>query len=187
MGRAYIGLGSNLGDGRVNLQEAWRRLGETAGVALLTLSSPYLTRPLAKPEWLASGQVVGAGMFTNAVGLVESRLPPEELLAAMQEIENGMGRDRERSVDRPVDLDLLYYDDLRLSDSDLLLPHPEIQSRRFVLMPLAELAPELLHPLLGLTSIQMLELLGAGEEDEIRRLAWLEIKDPSDFAEKTNW
>jgi 7,8-dihydro-6-hydroxymethylpterin-pyrophosphokinase len=92
----------------------------------------------------------------------------------MQEIESVMGRDRARSVDRPVDLDLLYYDDLVLSAADLLLPHPEIQARRFVLVPLAELAPDLRHPALGLTTSQMLQRLGPGDEGEIQRLAWVE-------------
>lgn len=172
MGRAYIGLGSNLGDGRGNLQDAWRRLGETAGVALLALSCPYLTKPLAKPEWLASGRMVGEGMFTNAVGSVESRLSPEELLAAMQGIENAMGRDRASSVDRTVDLDLLYYDDLAQSGSELSLPHPELQRRRFVLAPLAEIAPDHRHPLIGLTSRQMLAGLEVAAADEIQRLDW---------------
>lgn len=184
MGRAYIGLGSNLGDGRANLREAWRRLGEQPGVSLLALSSPYLTQPVAKPEWLASGRTVSEGMFTNAVGLIESRLAPSALLAVMQEIENAMGRDRARSVDRSVDLDLLYYDNLLLGGADLLLPHPEIQFRRFVLVPLAELAPDLRHPGLGLTTRQMLKRLGDGDGGEIQRLAWVERQELSDSAGK---
>jgi len=172
MARAYIGLGSNLGDGRQNLLEAWRRLGEQAGIVLLALSSPYLTRPVAKLEWLAAGRVVGDGFFTNGVGLLESRLSPEELLAVMQKIELGMGRDRAHSVDRSIDLDLLYYDDLVLSGKELSLPHPELQRRRFVLAPLAELAPDFRHPLLGLTSRQMLECLAIADTDEVKQLDW---------------
>lgn len=184
MGRAYIGLGSNLGDGRQNLLEAWRRLGEQSGVALVALSSPYLTRPVAKPEWLAAGKVPGEQLFTNGVGIVESALLPRQLLQVMQEIESAMGRERARSVDRPVDLDLLYYDDLVLSEADLLLPHPEIQARRFVLVPLAELAPELRHPALGLTTSQMLQRLGEGDEGEIQRLAWVQRQELSNSAGK---
>lgn len=184
MGRAYIGLGSNLGDGRQNLLEAWRRLGEQSGVALVALSSPYLTRPVTKPEWLAAGLLPGEQLFTNGVGIVESVLRPRQLLQVMQEIESVMGRDRARSVDRPVDLDLLYYDDLVLSEADLLLPHPEIQARRFVLVPLAELAPDLHHPTLGLTTSQMLQRLGPGAEGEIQRLAWVERQGLSDSTGK---
>jgi len=172
MARAFIGLGSNLGDGRANLREAWHRLVETAGVASLALSCPYLTRPVFKPEWSAAGKMPGEGMFTNAVGLLASSLSPEELLAVMQEIENTMGRDRARTVDRSIDLDLLYYDDLVLSGADLCLPHPELQNRRFVLTPLAELAPDHRHPLLGLTSRQMLQQLPEVEVDEIARIDW---------------
>ncbi|NTV13635.1 MAG: 2-amino-4-hydroxy-6-hydroxymethyldihydropteridine diphosphokinase [Desulfobulbaceae bacterium] len=172
MRRAYIGLGANLGDGRANLQEAWRRLGEATGVALLAISSPYLTKPLAKAEWLVTGRMVGAGMFTNAVGLVESNLLPLVLLKVMQDIENAMGRDRARSVDRPIDLDFLYYDDLVLSGHELCLPHPEIQNRRFVLSPLAELAPDYRHPLFGLTSLEMLQRLARVGDDEIVRIDW---------------
>lgn len=179
MGRVYIGLGSNLGDGRQNLLEAWLQLGAQSGLTLLALSSPYLTRPVLKPEWLATGRRLGEGLFTNAVGVLESRLAPPELLAVMQEIETAMGRDRAYSVDRPVDLDLLYYDDLVLGGADLRLPHPEIQARRFVLAPLAELAPDLRHPILGLSSIQMLLQLGEDEAGEILRVEWPEWHNAS--------
>lgn len=172
MARAYIGLGSNLGDGRDNLREAWRRLGERAGVALLALSSPYLSKPVAKAAWLAAGKVVAEGMFTNGVGMLESGLSPRELLKVMQEIELDMGRDRGQTVNRIIDLDLLYYDDLVLTGEDLCLPHPELQRRRFVLAPLAELAPDQRHPLLNLTSRQMLDGLAVSEDDAVQRLDW---------------
>lgn len=186
MGRAYIGLGSNLGDGRHNLLEAWRRLGEQAGLNLLALSSPYLTRPMFKPEWLAAGQRLGEALFTNAVGVLESRLTPPELLATLLGIEETMGRDRAHSVDRPVDLDLLYYDDQVLVGADLQLPHPGIQTRRFVLAPLAELSPDFRHPLLGLSSIQMLQQLGQDDIGEILRLDWPEGHYASDWAGTTD-
>ncbi|HSH13998.1 MAG TPA: 2-amino-4-hydroxy-6-hydroxymethyldihydropteridine diphosphokinase [Desulfurivibrionaceae bacterium] len=173
MGRAFIGLGSNLGDGRQNLREAWRRLGEQAGIALLALSCPYLTKPIAKPEWLVAGRLPGAQFFTNGVGMIDCCLPPRELLAVMQTIETGMGRKREQTVDRPIDLDLLYYDELLLDDGELVLPHPEIQNRRFVLAPLTEVAPEHVHPRLGLTSRQMLAALPAEVEGEMQRLSWI--------------
>jgi len=172
MARAYIGLGSNLGDGKDNLRRAWQLLGERAGIKLETLSSPYLTRPMPKPEWLRTGRQVGEQLFTNAVGMVESRLLPLELLAAMQEIEVGLGRDRSQTVDRPVDLDLLYYDDLVLAWGELLLPHPELQNRRFVLVPMLEVAPEFRHPVLGQTTSQLLAALPVGDAGEITRQNW---------------
>lgn len=174
MGRAFIGLGSNLGDGRLNLLEAWRRLGEQPGVALLVLSSPYLTRPITKPEWLAAGRSPGAQFFTNGVGIIESSLPPLELLTLLQAIETDMGRNRERTVDRPIDLDLLYYDELLRDSGELILPHPEIRNRRFVLAPLTEVAPEQPHPRLGLNSRQMLALLPVDADGETQQLTWTE-------------
>lgn len=172
MARAYIGLGSNLGDGRANLLAAWRLLGEQEGINRLALSSPYLTTPVAKPEWLAAGLAVGKNLFTNGVGLVESRLSAHELLQVLLKIERELGRDRTLTVDRPIDLDLLYYDDLVLAEAVLRLPHPELQNRFFVLAPLAELAPDLRHPLLGLTSLEMLQRLPEGEGAEMQKLTW---------------
>ena len=169
---AFIGLGSNLGDGRSNLLTAWKLLGRQSGVLPLALSSPYLTRPVAKPEWRSSGRELGAQFFTNAVGVLESRLPPFELLVVLQEIENYMGRDRGRTLDRSIDLDLLYYDDLVLNEPGLIVPHSELEKRLFVLAPLADLAPDRLHPRLGLTTTQMRQRLPAGEESLVRRLDW---------------
>lgn len=173
MARAFIGLGSNLGEGRTNLLAAWHCLSERGDIRLLALSRPWLTRPIAKPEWLATGRAVGTQYFTNAVGQIESTLSPWELLTRMQEVETALGRNRQQTVDRPVDLDLLYYDDLVLTEATLLLPHPELQNRRFVLVPLAEVAPEHRHPQLGLTSLQMLDELPTAEPGEIEPLAWL--------------
>jgi 2-amino-4-hydroxy-6-hydroxymethyldihydropteridine diphosphokinase len=178
MGRAYIGLGSNLGDGRQNLLAAWHRLGEQPGVFLLALSHPYLTRPLLKPEWMADGLAPGDNLFTNGVGFVECALSARALLTVMLRIETELGRDRRRTVDRPIDLDLLYYDDLILAESDLRLPHPEIPNRRFVLAPLTELAPAHRHPLLGLTSREMLENLPEDDADELQRLNWRKQQGP---------
>jgi len=172
MARAFIGLGTNLGDGRQNLLDAWRRLAEQPGITTLALSSPYLTRPVPKAEWLAAGRVVGTQFFTNGVGFVECQLSPTALLAVMQNIEAAMGRDRKATVDRPMDLDLLYYGELLQDEEKLILPHPEIQNRRFVLAPLAEVAPEQLHPRLRLTSRQMLAALPGDVEEGIQRLSW---------------
>ena len=174
MARAYIGLGSNLGDGPGNLLIAWHTLGQVGGVSLLALSRPFRTRPEPKPEWLAAGRMVGEQFFTNAVGVLETSLPPLALLATLQKIEAAMGRDRARTVDRPVDLDLLYYDDLVLSEAVLILPHPEIANRRYVLVPLAEVTPEFRHPRLHLSSRQMLAMLPAATPGEIETLSWPE-------------
>lgn len=172
MALAYIGLGSNLGDGRANLLAAWRHLGEQEGIILRALSHPFLTRPLIKPEWLSAGLEPGKNMFTNGVGLVECSLSAHELLQVLLKIERTLGRDRTQTVDRPIDLDLLYYDELVLAEADLRLPHPELQNRLFVLAPLAELAPDFRHPLLGLTSLEMLQRLPDCEGAETHKLNW---------------
>jgi 2-amino-4-hydroxy-6-hydroxymethyldihydropteridine diphosphokinase len=175
---AFIGLGSNLGDGRLNLRQAWQRLGGYPGITTLALSGPYLTRPVVKAAWARAGRPLGAQWFTNAVGVLETSLAPLALLAAMQEVEIGLGRDRQKTVDRAVDLDLLYYDELIIVEERLQLPHPEISKRLFVLAPLEELAPDRPHPVTGLTTRQMRRALADLGRDDIRRLSWLEPTVP---------
>ncbi len=150
MGLAFIGLGSNLGNGRGNLLSAWKELGKIEGLTCLVLSSPYLTEPMG---------VETAHWFTNAVGVLESRLEAEKLLETLLEIEKSLGRDRSLGIDRTIDLDLLYYDDLVVSSATLTLPHPEIEKRLFVLAPLVEIAPDHLHPVRHLTSRQLMKSL----------------------------
>ena len=160
MARACIGLGSNLGNGRKNLLRAWEMLVQEAGHAV-ALSSPFLTEPVGmESDYL----------FTNAVGLLDTALTPAELLDTMLAVEAGMGRDRQKGKDRTVDLDLLFFDDLVLETERLVLPHPEIGSRLFVLAPLAEVAPELVHPVLKETATQMLGKLN--ERRTVQRISW---------------
>ncbi|MBU0681897.1 MAG: 2-amino-4-hydroxy-6-hydroxymethyldihydropteridine diphosphokinase [Proteobacteria bacterium] len=161
MALVFIGLGSNLGHGLQNLQQAWQRLGQTKGVTLLGLSSPYKTEPvgISTDHW-----------FTNAVGVLETTLVAHELLAVMLDIEKAMGRDRSAGHDRSVDLDILYYDDQLIQDADLEVPHPGISSRLFVLAPLVEIAPDHLHPGTGLTSRQMMMTLQS--TDRVEKTRW---------------
>lgn len=166
--QAFIGLGSNLGDTQANLLDAWQRLGQVAAISLIRLSSPYRTQPvgLATDHW-----------FTNAVGEIFTTLSPTELLAAMLAIEAKLGRDRTLTQDRPVDLDLLYYGDLMLESHTLTVPHPLIAERLFVLAPLAEVAPEQVHPLLGRTSLELCRALGT--QAGVERQEWRN-RGPSD-------
>ncbi|MDR9502128.1 MAG: 2-amino-4-hydroxy-6-hydroxymethyldihydropteridine diphosphokinase [Desulfurivibrionaceae bacterium] len=160
MALVFIGLGSNLGEGPRNLQQAWKRLGQTKGVTPLSLSSPYKSEPVG---------ITTSHWFTNAVGVLETSLAPRELLAVMLATEREMGRDRSAGHDRTIDLDILYYDDQIIRDDDLEVPHPGISSRLFVLAPLVEIAPDHLHPGLGLTSKQMQTALQSPEHVEKTR------------------
>lgn len=131
---ACIGLGSNLGSSIRLLQTAWSALQETPGVETQRLSSPYRSRPLGmdSPRW-----------FFNAVGLIRTSLAPVPLLHLLQLLEAQFGRERDPLVpgyqDRTLDLDLLLYDDLRLDSPQLILPHPRMGERCFVLEPLLEI------------------------------------------------
>jgi 2-amino-4-hydroxy-6-hydroxymethyldihydropteridine diphosphokinase len=177
MSLAFIGLGSNLGDGRLNLRKAWQLLGEHGAIITLALSSPYLTRPVVKESWEREGRQLGEQWFTNAAGVLETKLSPLELLGVMQEIEVQLGRDRQKTVDRAVDLDLIYYDELVSVEEQLVLPHPEIKNRLFVLAPLEELAPDRPHPVTGITTRQMRRALPDSGGEDIRRLAWQDKTD----------
>lgn len=160
MALVFIGLGSNLGDGRVNLRHAWHRLGQLGQLTPLTLSHPYRSAPMGMESeyW-----------FTNAVGVCETRLLPDDLLASLLATETAMGRDRSQGLDRVIDLDILYYDDLVTQGPKLDLPHPEIANRLFVLAPLTELSPDHRHPVTGLTSREM---LGRITGQTVERISW---------------
>jgi 2-amino-4-hydroxy-6-hydroxymethyldihydropteridine diphosphokinase len=122
-------------------------------------SSVYETEPV--------GDV--GGPFLNLVACVETELPVRRLLTILQETERGLGRDLERrSGPRTMDLDLLLYGDQIIHEMDLEVPHPRLQERRFVLVPLVELAPELAHPVLGKTVAALLTTLH--DAHKVRRL-----------------
>jgi len=144
---AYLGLGSNLGNRRGNLESAVQRL-DSPELRVLRLSSIYETEPrdLADQPW-----------FLNQVIEVETTLFPRQLLRRVQKMELDLGR--RRSVPkgpRLIDLDILLYASAKISTPGLEVPHPRMAERRFVLEPLAELAPELRHPLTGQTIKEML-------------------------------
>jgi 2-amino-4-hydroxy-6-hydroxymethyldihydropteridine diphosphokinase len=145
---AYVGLGSNLGDRSFQLLMAIRAI-VASGLPVIHLSRIYETEPL---------DVLAQPMFLNMVVELRGHLPPpEQLLARLLEIESSLGRTREvERGPRTIDLDLLLYDHLRVDTASLRLPHPRMQQRRFVLEPLAEIAPNLLHPVLNKTIRELL-------------------------------
>ena len=142
----FLGLGSNLGDREAALEEALRRLcGRGLRVALR--SSTWLTEPVGGPP---------QGPFLNAVVSGTTALSPEGLLRACLETEREMGRVRTvRDGPRTIDIDILFYGDVRRETPGLTIPHPRLHERRFVLEPLFEIAPALRHPVLGLTVAEL--------------------------------
>jgi 2-amino-4-hydroxy-6-hydroxymethyldihydropteridine diphosphokinase len=159
---AYIGLGANEGNPRRQLEEAIIRLAATEEIELVRASSFYLNPPLGPP---------GQPWYVNAVIQVRTRLTPEELLRVLHRVEQDLGRvRRERWGTRVIDLDLLLYNGVMLSGPDLCLPHPEMHKRSFVLVPLAEIAPQAWHPALEKTASELLENLDPDDRASLRKL-----------------
>jgi 2-amino-4-hydroxy-6-hydroxymethyldihydropteridine diphosphokinase len=157
MHRVYIGLGSNLGDRKANIREAEERLAALPATRIVKASSLYESEPLGNAKtW-----------FVNSVLEIETEFEPDELLKRTKAIETAMGRKRvkgKRWGSRIIDLDILLFDSQTIGKRTLKIPHPEMHKRRFVLLPLSELAPHVTHPQLGTT---ISELLG-GLKDQKR-------------------
>jgi 2-amino-4-hydroxy-6-hydroxymethyldihydropteridine diphosphokinase len=149
---AFIALGANLGDRATNLRAALGLISITPGVRVKRVSS-FLENP-------AVGGPAGSPPFLNAVAALETTLSPHDLLALLLEVERRMGRVRAQKNDpRPIDLDVIFFDDKVIETPDLIVPHPLMHQRRFVLQPLAEIAPELVHPKSGKRVDELLEAL----------------------------
>jgi len=149
MTTTLIALGANLGDRLGNLQQALALLDRTPGVWVKTRSRWFSTAPIGGPA--------GQAEFVNAAARVETALSPLQMLAVLHDVEAELGRQRrQRWAARCVDLDLLLFDDLVLRTPELELPHPRMAFRRFVLEPAAEVAADLIHPVIGWTIGQLL-------------------------------
>jgi 2-amino-4-hydroxy-6-hydroxymethyldihydropteridine diphosphokinase len=156
---AYVSLGSNLGDREANLRDAIARLGELGSAS--RVSALYETEPVE-----VAGQ---QPWFLNCAAAVETELAPLEFLQRMLAIEQAMGRKRiEPKGPRTIDMDIIFFGDEVLDTKELSVPHPAMQHRRFVLEPLAEIAPEFMHPVLQRTVRELLNSLPA-DSGAIRR------------------
>lgn len=147
MNRIYLGLGSNLGDRYTNLQRAVSELQKF--LTITALSPVYSTEPWGETEQPA---------FLNICVAAVGSLSPHDLLARIKKIEQELGRQPSRHWGpRLIDIDILFYDDLIISDKNLTIPHPHIAERAFVLAPLAIIIPNFHHPQSGLSVQEMLE------------------------------
>ena len=151
MTRAYVGLGANLGPREITIQRAVSLLGQEPGIQVMEESTLRETEPVG---------VVDQPRFLNGVVALDTTLPPHELLHVLLRIERELGRTRggERWGPRTIDLDLLVYGSETVDEPGLRVPHPRLHERRFVLEPLADLAPELDLPGVGRVSEALTKL-----------------------------
>ncbi len=162
--RAFVSLGANCDEPARRIKEAVGRLKEIEGIRFLGASSFYLTEPVGP---------IDQPPFVNAVAEWSTRLPPADFLVSILGVEKAMGRKRSlRWGPRLIDIDLLLYADRIIEVPDFRVPHPRMHERRFVLEPLAELAPEAVHPAAGKTAAELLAALPGGD-------AWVRRMDES--------
>lgn len=151
---AYIGFGANLGNPVLKFDEAVHELGSVDGVILMGKSSLYETKPV--------GLVDGGPNFVNAVIVVETDLTAEAMINEMRGIERKLGKSSNHRSDlsRVIDLDLLFYGSEIINSDDLVVPHPRLLQRFFVLGPMAEVAADFVHPIEKKSMKELLEMIG---------------------------
>lgn len=162
----YVGLGSNEGDRESYLVAALEALSRIDAVAVLQCSSLFDSAPVGPPQ----------PRYLNAVVALECTLPPRRLLAILQRIEQDLGRRRggPRWHPRPIDLDILLWEGQLIAEPNLQVPHLELHKRRFALEPLVELAPDALHPVLGMSVSEILGQLAPQDVQKLEATQWPE-------------
>jgi 2-amino-4-hydroxy-6-hydroxymethyldihydropteridine diphosphokinase len=154
-------MGSNLGDRQKQLREALDRLSSLEGIDVIKTSSFYMTRPQARTD---------QDWFLNAAVLLKTNIKAPELLDKLLTIEQDMGRIRkDKWGPRAIDLDILFYGREVIDKENLRVPHPYLPQRRFVLIPLLEIAPDWVHPTSGLTPAEMLAVLPERGQEVIKQ------------------
>jgi 2-amino-4-hydroxy-6-hydroxymethyldihydropteridine diphosphokinase len=151
--RVFIGIGSNLGDRKAHYYEALERVAKLPKTRIVKGSSLYESEPLGSAKtWYVNGAIE-----------IETEFTPEQLLRRLKAIEQAMGRKKKartkKWTSRTIDLDILFFDNRVVDTRSLKIPHPELHNRRFVLLPLSELAPNLTHPRFGVTISRLLAAL----------------------------
>jgi len=158
----YIGLGSNLGDSRSFLRRSLELIEERGIGKVKKRSHLYITEPVSGPEqpW-----------FLNAVAMVESELEPKKMMKALLEIESELGRERnpaQKNLPRTIDLDILLVDDMIIKGPEIFVPHPRMRERKFVLLPLKEIAGDLADPELKKSFKEILK--GLKDKAQVKKL-----------------
>ena len=155
--QVYVGIGSNVGNKRENFFEAVNRLTKLPDTRVIKESSLYESEPLGdSKDWFVNGAVE-----------IETKFKPEMLLKKFKNIERAMGRKKvkKRWGARIIDLDILLYDSAVVKKKNLHIPHPEMPKRKFVLVPLSEIAPQIIHPELGVTISEL--LIGVKDDKKV--------------------
>ena len=158
-----MSIGSNRGDKRKNLDEAVNRLAGHERIKVLSISSFYMTEPqnFKDQDW-----------FLNAALKIKTELGPEDLLVVLKELEKSLDKDGKafRFGPRTIDLDIIYYDSLVLKTGVLEIPHPRMHERCFVLVPLCDIGPEEIHPVLKLSADELLKKIELQETQKVMLL-----------------
>lgn len=159
---AYISFGSNLGDRNKNIEKAIEYLKELEGVSVKRISGIYETEPVGPRH----------GKFLNGVFEIETSLLPDELLDRLKGIESRLGRVKvEENGPRPIDLDIIFYQDIVIDGERIKIPHPRMHVREFVLRGLNEIAPDFVHPRLKKTVKELYEgLMSSNESDKVNNI-----------------